>query len=224
MIIYNGKNSLKDFDLYIASKDIPVPKRKQITETVPYMSGLWDFSYLDGIDQYEAITLKYSFDVIADNKQDLNAQKHVLTEWLHGVGDGKLYDTDISTEHYYNVYQAQASWSEDGLQGLLSVEFLCYPFRLKDYVITQSWTGTSTAARLPKNIDSNFNDRGRDISVIATVSGSVVLEVAGLTMGLATGTHVFTVPKGTKKIYLSQSNYGVDITNTITLVYREEVL
>lgn len=224
MIIYNGKNSLKDFDLYIASKDIPVPKRKQITETVPYMSGLWDFSYLDGVDQYEAITLKYSFDVIADNKRDLNAQKHELLEWVHGAGDGKLYDTDISTDYHYSVYQAQATWSETDLQGLLTVEFLCYPFRLKDYTVSQSWSGVPSQALVTKYIDSNFNSRGRDVPVIATVSGSVVVKVAGLTMGLVTGTHTFTIPSGTTSLTVEQGDYGSGKSNSITLVYREEVL
>ena len=224
MIIYNGKNSLKDFDLYIASKDIPVPQRKRITETVPYMSGLWDFSYLDGVDQYDAITLKYDFDVIAVTKQELNEQKHALLDWLHGVGDKKLYDTDISSDYYYNVYQAQASWSETDTQGLLSVEFLCYPFRLKDYSFTKSWYSNPFEAFATVKIDDNFNDRGRSIVITATVDGSVVVKFAGATLGLTTGTHTFSIPSGTTSFTVEQGVYGTDIYNEITLVYREEVL
>ena len=92
MIIYNGKNSLKDFDLYIASKDIPVPTRKEVIETVPLMSGEWDFSYHDdGVDEYETLPIKYTFDVIADSKQELNTLKTALIAWLHSRGDQKLY-------------------------------------------------------------------------------------------------------------------------------------
>ena len=133
MIIYNGKNSFKDFDLYVASKDIPIAERKVVTETVPHMSGLWDFSFHDGQDEYEAVTLIYNFDVIADTKQELNAQKNALTAWAHSRGDNLLYDTDISTEYFYKVYQAQAKWSEDDLQGSFTIEFLCYPFMLGIY-------------------------------------------------------------------------------------------
>ncbi len=144
MIIYNGKSSYTDFDLYVAAKEIPAPQRKVITETVPYMSGVWDFSYHDnGVDEYEALKLKYSFDVIADTKRELSEQKAALNAWLHGKTDGKLYDTDISLTKYYKVYHAQASWSENDLQGLLTVEFLCYPFMLTDKTITQALTATA---------------------------------------------------------------------------------
>lgn len=132
MIIYNGKNSEIDFNILVASKEIPTPQRKEITETVPYMSGLWDFSFHDGVDEYEAVTLVYAFDVIADTKQELNAEKARLLQWLHGSSGGRLYDTDISLTKCYEVYNAKASWSEDGLQGLLTAEFLCYPFMKTD--------------------------------------------------------------------------------------------
>lgn len=143
MIIYNGKNSLKDFDLYVASKDVPIAERKVVTETVPRMSGLWDFSFIDGQDEYEPVKLTYSFDVIADTKQELNAQKNALTAWAHSRGDNLLYDTDISTDYFYKVYQAQAKWSETDLQGSFAIEFLCYPFMLgiyrEHYELGEAW-------------------------------------------------------------------------------------
>ena len=138
MIIYNGKNSKLDFDLYIASKDVPAPTRKTIVETVPYMSGVYDFSFHDGdVDEYEALTVKYSFDVIGNTKAELNEQKKILLNWIYSRGDQKLYDLTISKNEYYEVYHASPSWSENGLQGLLSVEFLCYPFR-KTELLTYS--------------------------------------------------------------------------------------
>lgn len=138
MIIYNGKNSKLDFDLYIASKDVPAPTRKTITETVPYMSGVYDFSFHDGdIDEYDALKIKYSFDVIGDSKADLSRQKKLLLNWLYSRGDQRLYDVAISKNEYYEVYHATPSWSESDLQGLLTVEFLCYPFR-KTELITRS--------------------------------------------------------------------------------------
>lgn len=130
MIIYNGKNSEKDFNIFVDTKEIPTAERKEITETVPHMSGLWDFSFnADGVDEYEPVTLKYNFDVIAATKQELNRIKTALTTWLHIKTDGRLYDSDFSFNEYWEVYRARAAWSEDGLQGLLTAEFLCYPFR-----------------------------------------------------------------------------------------------
>lgn len=131
MIIYNGKSSFTDFDLYVASKEVPPAQLKEITESVPFMNGVWDFSFCnDEQGEYEPVTLKYTFDVIEDTKKDLNALKKSINKWLHSRGEQKLYDTDISTTEYYKVYNVKAGWSEEGLQGLVTVEFKCYPFML----------------------------------------------------------------------------------------------
>ena len=198
MIIYNGKNSLKDFDLYVASKDIPVPLRKEITETVPLMSGEWDFSYHDDIDEYETLILKYSFDVIDDSKQDLNTLKTALVAWLHSRGDQRLYDSDISLNEYYEVYRAQAFWNEEGLQGLISVEFKCYPLRKADEA-----TKTIELSEAAQSFEL-VNNSARPIMPVFELSGSG--EVAGaasvivgdISFALTTGTYkgFISLPKG----------------------------
>jgi hypothetical protein len=153
MIIFNGKNSKIDFDLYIASREQPPAQRKVITETVPYMSGLWDFSYHDGdIDEYEAVKIKYTFDIIAESKQELKELRKRLVAWIHSKGDNKLWDNDING--YYNVYHAQASWSEEGLQGLLTAEFTCYPFALVDVESVHTLSTTSQTINI-----ENYGDR-----------------------------------------------------------------
>lgn len=215
MIIYNGKSSLKDFDLYVASKNIPVPERKVITETVPYMSGLWDFSFLDGVDQYEAVTLVYDFDVIADSKRELNELKAAIIAWLHGTGDNKLYDTDISTEFYYTVYHAQASWNEDGLQGLVSVSFLCYPFRKAKKSITMKGGGTTSAPKY-----TVINAGARKIKTTAFVEHadvSVTSEAGSHALSAGTYKEHFVLPVGATEFTVK--GYG-----TLILEYEIEVL
>lgn len=142
-IIYNGKNLTQLLDLVIAAKEIPSPTRKEITEEVPYMSGEWDFSYLDGEDQYETLVLKYSFDIIADTKKELNALRKQAVKLFNSRGDQKFYDTDISDTAYYKVYRVQTGWAEEGLQGLLTVEIKCYPFMINE--ISKTITASSTA-------------------------------------------------------------------------------
>ena len=48
-IIFKGKNSELDFDIYPAKKSLTPPKKKRITETVPFMNGEWDFSKIGGL-------------------------------------------------------------------------------------------------------------------------------------------------------------------------------
>ena len=47
-ITINNKHSFRDFDLYISEKSIGLPEKEIITDTVPFMSGFYDFSNILG--------------------------------------------------------------------------------------------------------------------------------------------------------------------------------
>lgn len=213
MIIYNGKNSLKDFDLYVAKKDIPVPNRKEVTETVPLMSGEWDFSYNDGVDEYETLVIKYEFDVIGDSKQDLNSLKASIVAWLHSRGDQRLYDSDISLNEYYEVYRAQAFWSEEREQGLVSVEFKCYPFRKADET-----TKTIELSETSQDYEI-INNSARPISPVFEVTGAASVLVGNKSFALTNGVFkgIVKVPKGTTTITAAG-------TGTLKITTWQEVL
>lgn len=198
MIIYNSLNSEKNFDLVVASKDIPPPTRKEITETVPYMSGEWDFSFDEnGEDEYEPVTLKYEFDVIAETKQELNATKKKLLLWVYSDVDKRLFDSDFPLSEYWEVYRARASWSEDWLQGLLTVEFVCYPFRkteMQKIHVTLSETEQSISV---------YNDGYRSIMPVIEVSNKANLNFENKTYALGAGTYnggVITLKRGSNVI------------------------
>lgn len=214
MILYNGKNSKLDFDLYIASREQPPAKRKEITETVPYMSGLWDFSFHDGdIDEYEAVKIKYTFDVIADSKQELKALRRQLTAWIHSRGENKLIDTDIGTNIYYEVYNAQASWSEQDLQGLLTAEFTCYPFMKTEYE-----TITLTLKETEQTINI-VNEGERRISPIITLTEAAKISDGKSIYALSSGTYtsIFSLASGSNVFTVSGAG-------TLTIKYWAEVL
>ena len=44
----NGKHSYMDFDLFLRSRQIGVPEKKSVRQSVPYMSGFYDFSAING--------------------------------------------------------------------------------------------------------------------------------------------------------------------------------
>lgn len=201
MIIYNGKNSFKDFDLYVAKKDIPVPIRKEATETVPLMSGEWDFSYNDGVDEYETLVIKYEFDVIGDSKKDLNSLKTELVAWLHSRGNQQLYDSDISLNEFYEVYRAQAFWGEEGEQGLISVEFKCYPFRKAD-VTTKTFELSEEAQSFEL-----VNNSARPIKPVFEVEGTASIIVDSVSLAATTGVYkgVVSIPNGTTLVTASGS-------------------
>lgn len=170
MIIYNGINSFTAFDLYVASRELPAPKRKEIVETVPYMSGEWDFSYHDGnIDEYETLKIKYTFDVIADTKQELHEQRKKLLAWAHSRGDQKLIDTEVSETQYYEVYKAQGEWQGNDLQGLLTVEFSCYPFAKTDKRVSQTLSNTAKTMTV--------ENEGREVVPVISVASKNLFNI-----------------------------------------------
>ena len=178
MIIYNGKNSFTDFDLYVASKEVPPAQLKEITESVPFMNGVWDFSFCnDEQGEYEPVTLKYTFDVIEDTKKDLNALKKSINKWLHSRGEQKLYDTDISTTEYYKVYNVKAGWSEEGLQGLVTVEFKCYPFML-----LEKSTGAIELTTDPQTLTIE-NEGGRVVGATVEIASKNLVNTSIIPIG-----------------------------------------
>lgn len=225
MIIFNGKNSKTDFDLYIASVERSPATRKVITETVPYMSGLWDFSYHDGeIDEYEPAKVKYTFDVIADSKKELNALRKVLIAWVHSRGENKLIDTNISDTAYYNVYQAQASWSEEGLQGLLTAEFTCYPFMLTEKS-TELLELTTEVQSLTLN-----NEGNRIIEPIIKVESKNIIDLSTFEIGKklqcsGAGNTAFTVNDTNNAVIMyipvsANTSYTFSLDNTNYTINR----
>ena len=127
-IIFKGKNSELDFDIYPAKKSLTPPKKKRITETVPFMNGEWDFSKIGGEQYYETRYCKYEFDIIGETKAEMNELAKCVANWLTVDCEGEsLQDTDIPDFHFV-VINADASFSEDDCQGLLTVEFTCEPF------------------------------------------------------------------------------------------------
>lgn len=211
MITYNGINSFTAFDLYVASRELPAPKRKEIVETVPYMSGEWDFSYHDGnIDEYETLKIKYTFDVIADTKQELHEHRKKLLAWVHSRGDQKLVDTDVSENQYYEVYKAQGEWQGNDLQGLLTVEFSCYPFAKTDKRVSRTLSSTA-ATMLVKN------EGNREVVAVIYVETTATIKH---------GTNSFTLGAGTHKDKLTleagENTFTVSGAGELTFDFTEE--
>jgi len=212
-LIFNSKNSLIDYGLEIASKEIPSPSRKQVTETVPFMSGLWDFSP----NEYDAVNLKYSFDVIADSKRELSDAKRGLETWLN-TGAGPLYDTEISTSHYFDVYSVATSWSESGLQGSLTAEFTCYPF-MKSPTRDSTTTLSSTAQTVTISLGG-----------VRPIIPTIIVEGAGASASITFGSKTASLSAGTYHggtiigaLLPGSNTLAVSGSGTLTVRYWEEV-
>lgn len=174
-IIFKGKNSELDFDIYPAKKDLSPPKKKRITETVPFMNGKWDFSKIGGKQYYESRICKYEFDIIGNTKEEMNEIAKAVTHWLTVDCEGEtLTDTDIADFHFIAI-NSDASFAEDGLQGLLTVEFECEPFMVVHNDI-------KNMTKVGEPIEFILKNRGCEPSPLTFYSKSnMILEINGTT-------------------------------------------
>lgn len=212
-IIFKGKDSALDFDIYPARKDLSPPKKKRISESVPFMHGEWDFSKIGGEQYYEPRVCKYEFDIIGDTKQEMNAIADSIVNWLTVDCEGEsLKDTDIAGYHFV-VINADASFTEEDLQGLLTVEFTCKPYKAKDGGISiQKYPNPAKTVNLPNN------GSHRVAATVVSISNAQIV-VNGTTYAVPAGTY-------TELFYIPVGGIDVDISGfgQLTFSYNEEVL
>ena len=202
-ITINNKHSFRDFDLYISEKNIELPKKEIITDTVPFMSGYYDFSNILGGSVFKERVLEYTFDLLATATKSLEELKTDIAMWLMNV-----YDDELEGFHFVGSFES-CEWTEDDEYGELKVTFKCQPFKIADEeteIVLEAGTNAIDYDGLPINL-----------SVISTGSTSITIGTA-------------TVNVGTTKATLSVplTNAGLEVgysgEETVTLSYRKEVI
>lgn len=128
-ITKGDKHSFKDFNLTLASKNISIPKKKKIKETVPFMNGSYDFSLLYGEQTYEERELSYTFNLISDNKFKLNTLKIKILEWLNEGIQEPLYDDAI--QGFYFLAECESIDINEKFKDIqITAKFTAYPFKI----------------------------------------------------------------------------------------------
>lgn len=124
-------HSHHDFDLCIKSRNIGLPEKKSIRETVPFMNGYYDFTALSGAPAWGERINQYAFDVIAYNPVELDAAVTKVLDWLCNIHDEDIFDDAMPDYHWHGSYDSSSvTWDDSGMQAEISVEFVCYPFKI----------------------------------------------------------------------------------------------
>lgn len=133
----NGLHSQHDFDLCIKSRKIGLPSKKTIRQTVPFMNGYYDFSALNGSPAWTERRIEYVFDLVADTPQELEDYVETVLDWLCNIHEADIYDDTMPNYHWHGSYESgDPSYDDSGLSAELSVEFVCYPFKIANNPIT----------------------------------------------------------------------------------------
>lgn len=138
-IAFNGVHSLFDLGLTIApypDTRATSPTPRIIRETVPYMSGSYDFSKIGGEIILEDITLTYAFNLHGSSAAELEETRSSICEWLTGAAGTELYDDHFDGWHFTNVTLKTLGdleyVSRFGRNARMSVTFAASPYMEAD--------------------------------------------------------------------------------------------
>lgn len=129
-IVFNGKHSFKDFGLTIKTREIGIPAKNKIKETVPFMQGSYDFSNLYGEQTYAERPLVYTFNLINYSKVQLNIKKTQILDWLLNSYKANFKD-DIIPGYYFMAECEDVSFEEGRSSAEIIASFTAYPFKYR---------------------------------------------------------------------------------------------
>lgn len=207
----NGEHSYEDYDLYLKNREIGLPEKKNIRQTVPYMNGYYDFSALNGAPAWGERKIVYAFDLISDTPEELDAYVVSVQNWLCNVHDADISDDTMPDYHWHGSYDScDVSWDETGLQAELKVTFVVHPFRIANYPaehVLQAGTHV-------------ILNQGMAVAPYVVSESTAVIQI---------GTYVSSIPANEKtrlEIDLVRGENTVVVTGdkTVTLGFYEEVL
>ncbi|WP_373845047.1 distal tail protein Dit [Clostridium sp.] len=130
-ITFNGKHSLRDFGLYAENKTINAPSKKKITDSVPFMHGVYDFSTVgsNGEQVFDLRTVTVTLRIIAYSVEELHTVYRQALEWLMDDGEHELVFDFMPDFYFMAEVQDAPDWDKFLRYGLLSVDFICRPFK-----------------------------------------------------------------------------------------------
>lgn len=126
-------HSYRDYGLEFKFRRIGLPTKKSIRETVAFFNGYYDYSALNGSPAWGERKITYGFDIIASNPAELDAEFSKVMDWLCNIQDEDIYDDDMPNFHWHGSYDtASPNWDDSGMQVEITVDFVCYPFKIEN--------------------------------------------------------------------------------------------
>ena len=140
-VTFNGKHN-KDFNIAMERKSIQSPSKKKIKDSVPFMSGSYDFSTIgsNGEITYNEREITVTFGLPANNKEQLQVLYSKILEWLVDTGKQQLIFDDIKDYYFMAEVEDATSFEQTMAFGKLEVKFVAEPFKYSiDYVGANIW-------------------------------------------------------------------------------------
>lgn len=130
-MIFNGKHSFDDFGLIIEEVHINPPAKRKIIDTIPYMSGRYDFSTLgsNGEQIYDTRSIVVKFGLLEDTRDQLYTLYSDILEWLIDIGQNQLIFDFMPDYYFLGEVEGIPTWDEFINDGDLTITFVADPFK-----------------------------------------------------------------------------------------------
>lgn len=207
----NDLHSFQDFDLCIKTRKTNLPKKKTIRETVPFMNGYYDFSALNGSPAWESRTVSYSFDVLGDTPEETEEYAERVLDWLCNLHEVDIYDDAMPHYHWHGSYDsASLNWDDSGMAVEISVDFVCYPFKIANTPITHSFkAGTHTVV-----------NNGQAVAPIVKSDAAAAIQIGSYVQSIPANVEIklgIDLARGTNQILVTGDG-------TVSFKYFREVM
>lgn len=192
----NGLHSFVDFGLSIAKRQIDLPPKTSIRKKIPFMNGFYDFSKINGDICWSERQIKYTFDIIGETVQEMDAKRTEVANWLCNLHDVDIYDDTLPDYHFHGSFDA-ISQSEDAEKSELTVTFICYPFMIEN-MPTEIYVGG----------DFTVTNRGQSVVPFLNSSQDTTVTINGVTQRVQAGDTklALVLPHGTTSGFVGKSN------------------
>lgn len=140
-LIIGDKASFDDFFASLAKRDIGMPAKKSIKETVPFSNITYDFSAINGELYWEERELEYIFEIIMPTPEKLEEAKTAFASWVMNVQNEEIHDPFIPDYHFVGTFDEIEFEDEESLdKTTVSVTFTAYPYKVANALTEYEYT------------------------------------------------------------------------------------
>lgn len=227
-----GDFDTREVGWWLQSREAPTPTENEITESVPYMQGHFDFSMYKGERFFDNREITYKLVIPIGVYSDRKYFEQEIKRQLMPLGIQNLVDTHEDA-YYWQGKCKSVEVDDDDEKGLLTatVVFDCYPFAFTnnlegadvwDDVVFDHWIWQPVKFNVTKSTDITLENIGsRPVPCGFAVTGKVTIKGSFFTtmeLDATSGAKAdITLPVGKNKINLSGSG-------TIEFKFRREEL
>lgn len=217
---------------HVKSRDVGIPEKVKLSESIPFANTTFDFSSIYGGQKYNERTIKYVINVVGTDTGDQAAVHRIKTQLINWLMEPNtkqpLYDDKYPGYYFLAEVQSDNSFEEDSYTGELTVVFTCYPFMIANkFEGDDEWDTFDFETGIAQNVNFKING-SRTINLINDSVIPVTPEIttdAPLTIQI--GGNLYQVSVGvSKEIPLQTGTNIIDVTGqgNISFAWRREVI